>query len=278
MKRFSLFCAVLVLAAASSLRADENVRFVQSRLKEGGFYSGEVNGNYNSDTAAAVTRYQIRNGLQITGKLDAQTSHALGVAAAGPQVPAPKFGEDVWRYLRKSDQERIKRVMAEDASSARPKKSPESRTASKASKSNPRPQAAATPPATAGTSQANVNRERVRDYVAAFILAGLDPQVGAEAEFFADQVEYFGEHRVSREKIRRDLQRYDNRWPERRFWLAGELEIAPINDQLKVAFPLRYELRSGPRRSSGQVWKTLTLEKKGDDDLQIVSVNERKAK
>lgn len=122
------------------------------------------------------------------------------------------------------------------------------------------------------------DRDRLRDYVAAFVLAGLDPQVGAEAEFFADRVDYFGEHKVTREKIRRDLQRYDNRWPERRFWLAGELVVRPIKDRLEVLFPLRYELRSGSRRSSGQVWKTLVLERTGADDLQIVAVNERKAR
>ena len=124
----------------------------------------------------------------------------------------------------------------------------------------------------------NFNRERLRDYVGAFVLAGLDPEVGSETEFFAERVDYFGERGVAREKIRRDLQRYNERWPTRRFWLVGELEVTPINGQLKVTFPLRYELRSPSRHSSGKVWKTLILEKAGVDDLQIVAVNERKAR
>lgn len=271
MKRF-FFCVLLVcLGAVCSLRADDNIRAVQSRLKAGGFYFGEVNGQYNRDTAAAVTRYQIRNGLQITGKLDAQTRHALGLAAGKPEVPLPKFGEDVWRYLRKSDQAYIRRIMAEEARASRSNKSPA------ASTSAPSPSVAA-PPAAADTSPPGYDRDRLRDYVGAFVLAGLDPQVGAEAEFFADRVDYFGERQVTREKIRRDLQRYDNRWPERRFWLAGELVVRPVRDRLEVSFPLRYELRSGPRRSSGQVWKTLVLQRMGADDLQIVAVNERKVR
>ena len=273
MKRFFLCFVVVSLGAVCSLRADENVRAVQSRLKAGGYYSGEVNGLYTSDTATAVTRYQIRNGLQITGKLDAQTRHALGVAAAGEsEVPSAKLGEDVWRYLRKSDQAYITRLMAEDAKVSKPRKSPSNST------SAPAPTVATPPPAAARSSPASYNRERLRDYVAAFVLAGLDPQVGSEAEFFADRVDYFGERHVTREKIRRDLQRYDNRWPQRGFWLAGELSVRPVKDKLEVSFPLRYELRSGSRRSSGQVWKTLILEKTGADDLQIVSVNERKAR
>lgn len=264
MKRVSLCCLLIVFGLVFSLRADEAVRTLQSRLKAGGFYLGEVNGIYGSDTAAAITRYQIRNGLQITGKLDSQTSHALGLAADKPEVPRPKFGEDVWRYLRKADRDSIRRLMVEDAAANRPKP-----------KSSP---PAETPPKTAGTLPLSLNQERLRDYVGAFVLAGLDPHVGSETEFFAAQVDYFGVRNVDREKIRRDLQRYNNRWPERRFWLAGKLEVEPINDRLRVTFPLRYELRSPSRRSSGTVWKTLVLEKTGADDLQIVAVNERKGR
>jgi hypothetical protein len=45
---------------------------------------------------------------------------------------------------------------------------------------------------------------------------------------------------------------------------------------VRVAFPLRYELRKGAKHSSGKVDKTLVLERSGDD-LAIVAVNERKA-
>jgi len=273
MRPFFLCCLVASFGAVSSLQADENVRAVQSRLKAGGYYSGAIDGRYNSDTATAVTRYQIRNGLQITGKLDAQTRHALGVAAAGEsEVPSAKLGEDVWRYLRKSDQAYINRLMAEDARASGERKSPANSTRASA------PTVATPPPVAIRSSPASVNHERLRDYVAAFILAGLDPQVGSETEFFADRVDYFGEHHVTREKIRRDLQQYANRWPGRGFWLADDLAVRPVKDKLEVSFPLRYELRSGSRRSSGQVWKTLVLEKTGADDFQIVSVNERKAK
>jgi len=282
MKRVSLYCVLIVVGVACPLRADETVRSVQSRLKAGGFYLGEVNGEYNSDTAAAITRYQIRNGLQITGKLDSQTTHALGLAAEKPAVPRPKFGEDVWRYLRKGDRENIKRLMVEDAATDRklspPSTSVPAPAASPAKRSAPRPPQAETPSQPAPNLPLGVNAERLRDYVGAFVLAGLDPQVGSEAEFFADRVDYFGERNVARERIRRDLQRYNDRWPERRFWLAGELEVKQIDNRLRVTFPLRYELRSQSRRSSGTVWKTLILEKTADDDLQIVAVNERKAR
>ena len=259
------------------------MRLVQDQLKVGGFYWGEVNGNYDRDTAAAVTRYQIRNGLQITGKLDSQTRNALGVATDKSAIPTPKFGDDIWRYLRKSDKDYLNRLVAEDSASARRRKSSVQSITLPAPASSPDGISRASRPDQARPSAAphalpiNVNRERLRDYVGAFVLAGLDPHVGSETEFFADRVDYFGEP-LTREKIRGDLQRYNDRWPERSFRLVGELEVTPVNDNVKVTFPLRYELRNRSRRASGTVWKTLVLKKTGADDLQIVAVNERKAR
>lgn len=264
MKRF-LFCFLaLLFAAVFSLRADDSIRDVQTRLKAGGFYFGEINGRYDSETAAGVTRYQIRNGLKITGKLDEQTRYALGLTASEPKVPPPRFGQDVWRYLRKSDQAAIDKMIAEDA--AKKKKSTQPPAMSPSPK-----------PAVAMTSSDRSRDERLHDYIAAFVLAGLDPQVGAETEFFADRVNYFGEAGVTKEKIRHDLERYNQRWPERAFTLAGPLDVRPDRDRLRVTFPLRYQLRNGSKTASGKVWKTLLLEKTGRDDLQIVAVNERKA-
>ena len=276
MKRLVLCFLAVSLAGAGSLRADDTIRAVQSRLKTGGFYSGKINGRFDGDTSAAVTRYQIRNGLQITGKLDAPTRQALGVAAGEAEVPLRGFGDEAWRSLRKSDQEYLDRLMAEEERTKTAKRSatPSSKTARVDSPPN-EPSPPATGPSTAPTSY---NRERLRDYIAAFVLAGLDPKVGAETEFFADRVDYFGEKNVSREKIRSDLERYNARWPQRALSLAGEPEIMPVNDKLKVSFPLHYELRNASKHSTGKVLKTLLLEKTGADDLQIVAVDERKAK
>jgi peptidoglycan hydrolase-like protein with peptidoglycan-binding domain len=277
--RMRLFLCLLVAAfgAVNSVRANETVRAVQTRLKAGGFYFGKINGDYNSDTAAAVTRYQIRNGLQITGKLDSQTSYALGVSETKPSVPTPAFGEDVWRYLRKSDQKHIQRMIAEEERPKQSGTSPPPKPASTVPATIASTPGVRTPnPAPAAPSSPAFTRERLSDYIAAFVLAGLDPQVGAETEFFAERVNYFGKPGVDREAIQHDLQRYNARWPQRSFSLAGELEISSVNQNLKVAFPLRYDLRNGPKRASGKVLKTLVLEKTGADDLQIVSVDERK--
>ncbi|MEP6821996.1 MAG: peptidoglycan-binding domain-containing protein [Chthoniobacterales bacterium] len=263
MKRFLavvLAMGFFVVAAT----ADDNLRAVQAKLKEGGFYFGKVDGAPSSELSAAMTRYQIRNGLEITGKLDPKTSRALGVKA---ETNIPAADSETWRRLRKTDQQFIERARA--AQKAQSPVAPRKNAIHE-------PRTRALEPVDESGSRLILSRERLRDYVAAFVLAGLDPHVGAELEFFADRVRYYDDGIVGREKIRRDLQRYDAQWPQRRFRLAGEVNVEPQPDsRLRVTFPLRYELRNGAKHSSGTVRKTLILEVVGED-LQIVGVNERR--
>src|ERR1051325_11624462 len=101
--RFLIFAASIGLAALlHAVTADENVRGVQEKLRDAGFYSGQIDGAFSSQLAAALTRYQIRNGLPITGQLDVETSKALGAkAAVTTSPPAQTQNSETWRQLRK---------------------------------------------------------------------------------------------------------------------------------------------------------------------------------
>ena len=298
----------LALAISSgSLLADETVQKAQKSLEKAGFYHGKGSGVYDSETSAAVTRYQIRNGLAITGKLDAETLKALRVRPPSNSPGAESSpSSETWRQLRDADKEFLERLNAGEipAPKAAPTPAPAAEAqAPVAAKPNPRPRfvpdaspslpveearATATPAETTrrrisaerrGNSKpdATFDRERLRDYVGAFVLAGLDPKVGAELEFFAARVNYFGEPNLPREKIRRDLVSYDRRWPQRRFWLAGEIEARRIHGGLlEVSYPLRFELRNGSKSASGMVRKTLRLQRSEAGDLEIVGVSETK--
>jgi peptidoglycan hydrolase-like protein with peptidoglycan-binding domain len=269
--------------ASSDGWADDNVREVQEKLREGGFFLGEIDGAYSTELAAALGRYQIRNGLPITGQLDLETSNALSAKpAVTANAASPERSSETWRQLRRGEPRtrndtRLARSAGTNETLASQPGVPPQESSSLAA-SNPYPKPASAPPATAaGSLDDEISRERVRDYVGAFVLAGLDPQVGAETEFFADRVQYYDEGTIGRENIRRDLQRYAARWPERRFWLAGDIRVEPQNgNRVRVTFPLRYELRKGAKHKSGKINKTLVLEPAGND-LEIVAVNERKA-
>src|SRR5919198_3748313 len=102
--RIVLFAVSIGLALAASVCADDNVRAVQERLRDGGFYSGEIDGAYSSELAAALTRYQIRQGLAVTGQLDVDTSNALGAKpAVTTGTDAPEQSSETWRRLRKGE-------------------------------------------------------------------------------------------------------------------------------------------------------------------------------
>src|ERR1043165_3146708 len=97
MKRSCFAFLALLLAGAGGLRADQTTSTVQQALKDQGFYYGDVTGTKTADTTAAIRRYQIRNGLQITGEIDAETLRSLGMNQGGGQPsttrklePAPR--------------------------------------------------------------------------------------------------------------------------------------------------------------------------------------------
>ena len=325
--RIALFTITIGLSLAAAVRADDNVREVQTKLSDEGLYFGEVDGAYSPDFSAALTRYQVRKGLPITGQLDVETAEALGAKpAVGPSTAAAEQGSETWRRLRKHERRTSTNTRQSETAATTEREGPSpdaeetstetqspsgpattARTSTKTTEPASAPAAAArtsaettqpapAAPATAGTSTQitespsappptvvdtgsavpEFSTERLRDYVAAFVLAGVEKNVGAEAEFFADRVEYYDSGTMDREKIREDIKRYDQRWPERHFWIAGTINVEPQSDnRVRVTFPLGFKLRNGDKQSSGKVNKTLVLESAGDD-LQIVAVNERK--
>jgi peptidoglycan hydrolase-like protein with peptidoglycan-binding domain len=72
---------VVVLCLAGFVRADQTVQSIQQALKDQGFYYGNVTGDKSAETTAAIRRYQIRNGLQVTGEINPETLRSLNVAS-----------------------------------------------------------------------------------------------------------------------------------------------------------------------------------------------------
>ena len=91
MKRSAFLIATALLALA--VQAEDRTRDVQAELKTQGFFYGEADGKASEEMSAAVRRFQIRNGLKVTGKADDETIAALGLGEAKPtspiEAPAP---------------------------------------------------------------------------------------------------------------------------------------------------------------------------------------------
>ena len=112
MKRALLFF-VITVSAVTLARADDKIRSLQQTLKDQGFYYGRVTGDKNAETGTAIRRYQIRNGLQVTGELNEETLRSVGsgsnsAAAAQPPAkaaiaePASSFRPDASTLLNQS--------------------------------------------------------------------------------------------------------------------------------------------------------------------------------
>lgn len=82
---------ILIIALAQSASADlykkgssgQTVREIQTRLKNWGYYSGNVDGIYGSDTEIAIKKFQKKNGLSVDGQAGDKTLAALGISPSG---------------------------------------------------------------------------------------------------------------------------------------------------------------------------------------------------
>ena len=106
-KRLILALAVLfavnifIIALAQTASADlykkgasgDTVREIQTRLKNWGYYFGEVDGIFGSKTEEAVRYFQRKNGLTADGQVGDRTLAALGIAATGGSGGGDKSGD-----------------------------------------------------------------------------------------------------------------------------------------------------------------------------------------
>ena len=89
MKR-PLLHLVVTFCVAGLVHADQTIRSLQQTLKDQGFYYGTVTGEKSSETTAAIRRYQIRNGLPVTGEINEETLRSLNSNSVAATRPSSK--------------------------------------------------------------------------------------------------------------------------------------------------------------------------------------------
>ncbi len=78
---------ILIIALAQSASADlykkgasgQTIKEIQTRLKNWGYYSGNVDGIFGSGTEDAIKKFQKKNGLDADGQVGNKTLAALGI-------------------------------------------------------------------------------------------------------------------------------------------------------------------------------------------------------
>ncbi|MBQ3378928.1 MAG: spore cortex-lytic enzyme [Clostridia bacterium] len=63
----------------------DEVKTIQTKLKNWGYYNGAIDGIYGSETQAAVKYFQQKNGLKGDGIAGVQTLNAMGITSSGSQ-------------------------------------------------------------------------------------------------------------------------------------------------------------------------------------------------
>jgi len=81
---------VVGLFVLNSVYADQTTQSVQQALKDQGFYYGNVTGDKSAETTAAIRRYQIRNGLQVTGEINAEMLQSLNLSSSSKAASLPQ--------------------------------------------------------------------------------------------------------------------------------------------------------------------------------------------
>jgi peptidoglycan hydrolase-like protein with peptidoglycan-binding domain len=75
----------------------DRIREIQSALQKDGSYAGEPNGKWDVTSVEAMKKYQDKNGLNPSGKIDAVTLNKLGLGSetAGKGAPVPATSSSV---------------------------------------------------------------------------------------------------------------------------------------------------------------------------------------
>jgi peptidoglycan hydrolase-like protein with peptidoglycan-binding domain len=246
----SLLVILISLCFFDTVKADPQVAAVQRALKSHVLYLGEVTGEIDDATAAAITRFQARRGLEVTGELNGETLQALGLDVAPPASTATTEHSsprpEPWRALREQDEEFLKQL-----NSAQPTQ------------------------ADGQAVQADL-LEQIRDFIAGFVVVGIDENVEAELQFYAPKANYYDSGVVTKDFIRRDIRRYNQKWPRRRYWLVGDIRVLndPQADPVEVQYRIRYAVKNQQQESTGAAIKTVKLQKTSNG-FEITSVRER---
>lgn len=104
-------------------------------------------------------------------------------------------------------------------------------------------------------SAAAVPPAALEQAVAAFLQQFISPDKTpeAQAQFFADGVDYYEFGPTTRNEIVRDVRHYSRRWPMRNYRLARIDYITPdpASDSVFVSYVLEYEVSSSQRHARG---------------------------
>lgn len=94
---FFLFVFVTKSLGTSRYGSTGNeVKQIQTKLKQWGYYNGKVDGIFGSQTLSAVKKFQSKNGLKVDGIVGSQTLSALGISSSSNSKPSSNNNSNLY--------------------------------------------------------------------------------------------------------------------------------------------------------------------------------------
>lgn len=247
MKRLNFLLVALALAGTAV--ADDKTTRLQEQLKAQGLYGGPVDGNFRSEVAAALRRYQVRSGLEVTGTFDQATAEAL------KKEPVPQA---------------VAVAVATPLPTSPPAQIIASPPGPVPSSSSPSPLPAEPPPPSTAADQV-----RVSQFLKDYLREGQTNNLDAQLRYYDFPVQYFQHGRVPAKFVRQDTAGYVRRWPKRHYLLVEPVKVTRTTpNELKVIFTIAYEVKNRSKTARGRTSNESTLRDDGSA-LHITSLQER---
>lgn len=239
--------AVLVLLLCSLFYprgafANEETRRVQEELRKRHLFFRDIDGRSSPEFAAALKRYQARQGFAVTGLADETTLYSLGIG----EPTAPAEGADLPDVP----------VLKSDAALPELKPAP-------------------APVPTKEQNAGAVTKADIHAFLRRYFDACQTANPQEELAFYGDRVAYFDHGAVDKTYIQNELVVYDQRWPVRRYSLGDSVRVVKNENFTIVKVRVSFEVANPPnnRKASGKTDDTFSLAKRGDS-LEIVSIKE----
>lgn len=246
---------------------DSPTAVIQNSLKKQQFYSGEITGEYDAATRDAVRRFQIRHGIEVTPELNAATLEAImaeerKLAPSAPPQPSPEAVEPPARERARQFAEDDRQFLQElEGQLATTQQQPE-----------PDEDAVPSPP----SAPPRIKWKEAREFLDDYLRAAQAPTPEREISFFADEVKYFSDQKISKAAIIKDQASYYRRWPQRNFKLLEEPKLTRNdNGDFLIVFRIRYDLQRGSEKARGRTENIMRIRDLGAGP-KIVSIRERK--
>jgi len=257
-----LFCLLFLLIATNTF-ADDVVRAVQEELRRRNMYFGDVDGRKSPELIAALTRYQTRKGLPTTGEIDEITTQSLDIEmtmavankSTWPEVPVLKSDSRV--DFEEAEREWFEKKALEDPDL----------------ESKPPPPAEEPPP-----SQ-NLTRETVKNLVTQYLRDAETTDVAAQTRYFAYPVTYFGKGPKLAPFVKKDVDNYCKRWPERKYSLVEPVTFTAGENEgeTMIEFLITFEVRNKKHSVAGKTKNFWTVRPEGEE-LKIVAIHEQRVR